>query len=112
MAVTWSWKKRIGSIYFFDEVNGKYKVNIYAGNCLGVLIFEYKSDNKNLFQFYSFWNDEEHLKNILGLTKKFKDNIYKNCLQLKINGNYEKHNQIIKHFIKAKIPVNVYFTKL
>ena len=40
MSVNWDWKDKIGTIQCSDY-QGDYTLNVYSGNCLCVLTYEY-----------------------------------------------------------------------
>lgn len=115
MAVNWNWKCKKGIITWFDEYSKKnYKVNIYQGNCLGALIYDYKDEEtkKNMYQFMGFWNDETHLKRCLGLVKGH-DNLYKNIIvKIKLNTYYKDCLKIAQLFAKANIKVELYYKEI
>lgn len=118
MSVNWNWNYKQGEITFKNvETKKRYKINIYCANCLGALIYEYKDPKtkKDMYSFYGFWNDTEHLKNILGLSKKYTDNMYLNAdygriiTKIKLNTYYDENLKIAKLFAKAKIKVILYY---
>lgn len=118
MSVNWSWKGKKGEITFNNARNGKnFKVNIYLANCLGALIYEYKDKEtkKNMYRFYGYWNDIQHLKNILGLSKEYKDNLYKNedigiiIKKIKLNTYYDDWHKIAKIFTISNVKVELYY---
>ena len=117
MAVNWYWKYKMGTLFFRcklgNETNNevvKYKINIYGGNCLGALIHDYKDEEtkKDMYQFYSFWNDEKHLKKCLGLVKGY-DNLYKDVVKVKLNTYYKDMCKIAPLFAKVGIKVELYY---
>ncbi len=114
MAVNWNWKQKMGVATMLHSNGSKYKLNLYQGNCLGVLIYDFKSeDGKNMYQFYGFWNDAQHLKNCLGLSKQYKDNLYKGkMLKIRLNTFYKENIQIAKLFAKANIKVELYYKEM
>lgn len=69
MSVNWNWKDKIGTIK-----RGDTELSIYAGsNCLAVLLYEWEDK----YQFYNFFNDKTHLRNCLGLSKGYTENLFK-----------------------------------
>lgn len=102
--LTWNWSDKIGEV---EEVyiNGEGKktvgtTSIYAGNCFAVLIVENPDDT---YVVTGFFNDKEHMKNCLGLSKGYTENIY----------NHEWHywekitiykDKADKKFIKEFVP--------
>lgn len=118
MAVNWYWKSKKGTlIYKYNmgkEANNevmKFKVNIYGGNCLGALIYDYKDENtkEDMYTFYGFWNDETHLKRCLGLVKGY-NNIYKDdVVKVRLNTYYKDMCKIAPLFAKVGIKVELYY---
>ena len=115
MPVNWNWKHRKGIITFIDELEPKkkYKCNIYCANCLGAIIYEWydKEKKEMMYQFMGFWSNEKHLKNLLGLTKEYKDNSYykTRVKKIRLNTFYKDNIQIAKLFAKAHIPVELFY---
>lgn len=114
MAVNWNWNKKIGVATMLNHDGKKYKLNIYEANCLGALIYEFKDENgKAMYQFYGFWNDIKHLKNCLGLSREYKDNLYKGVmLKIKLNTFYKDCIKIATYFAKANIKVELYYKEI
>ena len=121
MAVTWSWSEKLGSMEFtqkHEKEEFHYTLNLYCGNCLAAIIYEFKDQEtgKDMYQFNSFWNDKDHLKNCLGLSKDFNTNIYNNEYNdnhldvIRLNTYYEKDAMTIaKLFVKARHKVELYY---
>lgn len=63
MALNWLWKNKMGTMEYGDKGTN----TLYAGNCLGIEIWE--DGESDSYQVVGFWNDEEHLKRMLGLSK-------------------------------------------
>lgn len=133
MAVNWSWKHRIGFIYFYShDRKHRCKVNIYSGNCLGVLIYEFKEldeetgKQKVMYTFQGFWNDIHHLNRCLGLEKSYhawskdkqtKENIYHDdIVSIHLNLAMQESISIARAFAKAKfdhkIRINLYWKEI
>ncbi len=89
------------------------KICIYQANCLGALIREYKDTEtkKDMYYFYSFWSDLEHLKRCLGLRKGY-NNIYVDDWQIiekiKLNTYYKDSLKIADCFTKTGVKVELY----
>ena len=75
MSVNWNWNDKKGEIIWKPrtqekkegEAKKRFKWSIYEANCLGCCLYEYKEDNKLMYQFQCFFSDENHLKAMLGL---------------------------------------------
>lgn len=65
MALTWSWNAKIGEFKATRRTNEEWKGTLYRGNALLIFLME---DGKQ-YNLYSFFGDEEHAKNCLGITK-------------------------------------------
>lgn len=112
MAVTWDWKVKVGQLNYKD-----YVLNIYSGgNCLAVQVWEGQDEKTGIdvYQFNGFWDDTEHLKRCLGLSKGYED-IYKTSgLQSVQFNTYWKESQyeickMAKLFAKAGHKVELYY---
>lgn len=119
MAVNWYWKHKLGTITLVqehNEIKNTFKLNIYCANCLGAIIYEYrdKETHKDMYKFMGFWNNRQHLANCLGLTRGYKDDIYKdpcnNYKKIKLNMYYRKDALTIAElFVKAGHKVELYY---
>lgn len=113
MAVTWSWKSKIGScVYVQHEIDNKYKnqkfkMNIYEANCLFAMIWEFKKDGKNMYQFQTFASDRTHFERCL------KDKCYKDdwfyYTSWKLNTYYKQSIDIAKLLTKYGFKVQLYY---
>lgn len=112
MSVNWLWKNKLGEMHY-KTPKGKYKTILYCANCLGCEIYH---NDKEHYTFQGFWNNKEHLQNILGLTKKYKNNnVYKDMglYKVRLNTFWLKDTMIIaKEFAKAKIKVELYYKEI
>lgn len=118
MAVNWNWKQKMGVVVWNNSNTEKVErvnLNLYKGNCLGVIIHDYKDEEtkEKMYQFVSFWSDINHLKRCLGLQKSYdgsKENIYKNLiLKVKLNTYYKDCIKIANLFSEAGIKVELYY---
>lgn len=113
--VTWSWKKKMGSCKWYC-INGKTtKVDIYVGNCLGVFIQNFRDEEtkEKKYNFVTFFDDEKHLKNCLGLSKKYKDDIMKDKIKsIKLNTYYKASREMAMLFSQAGYKVELYYKEL
>lgn len=76
MALRWNWNDQIGELTVKQFINGKlgdeeYTKSLYDGNAFLIILNEWKepTTNENMWSMYSFFADEEHAKNCLGLNK-------------------------------------------
>ena len=113
MAVNWNWKQKMGELTLADPQGQKYKINLYQGNCLCVLIYDFKEEktNKAMYTFYGFWGDTTHLKACLGLVGG-KDNLYSHAKKIKLNTFYKDNLKIAESFAKANIKVELYYKEI
>lgn len=104
MAATWLWKDKLGTITF-DYGRGKQTHNLYTGgNCLAVMLYEYKENGKDMYSFNGFWCDLKHLENCL------KDNIYDEATKVKINTYYKDGLKVAGLFAKyTKAKIEIYY---
>ena len=135
MPVTWRWKYLKGyytlkqqdkvptgevdiltSNPTYKTVTNTFKINIYSGNCLGVLIHETKGSTEYTFQ--GFWSDFTHIKNLLGMRHRavYKSSYYSKkdnptCYISKIylNVYYKRMIRLAALFAKSGIKVVLYY---
>ena len=121
MAVNWNWNMKMGVITWNNsntEKVEKVKVNLYKGNCLGVVINDYKDKetNKKMYQFVTFFDDIDHLKRCLGLLKCWDGttkNIFKNIiLKVKLNIYFKDCIKMAELFAKGGIKVELYYKEI
>ena len=154
MPVKWSWKRKIGYYTLVQKhthqtgvdvfgnpttetITNKFRINIYAGNCLGVCIWDYKgpTDNSNdidpktdkprivaKYQFCGYWKDLKHLENMLGMHPKYgygyncyskEENPGDYMESIHLNTYFKDHMKefykVIGVFTKAGIKVSFYY---
>ena len=119
MSVNWNWNYKKGYMVIERENDeGKkfrFNVNIYSANCLGALIYDYKNEKgEDMYTFWGFWNDIEHLRNCLGISKKYKgENLYKGEVkEIRLNINYKDSIKIAEAFAKSGIKAVLYNRKV
>lgn len=117
----WNWKKIIGEIVY--EGGTPYdKKRLYQGNCLAVVgsFCDPRPDNDltepGWCVYGEFWNDLDHLKNLLGLNPKggFGDNLYSNVQKVRLNtfyrdGDPKEFDAMCKLFVKAHVTLELYY---
>ena len=64
MSIYWNWNNKLGTVECCDKNNNNYTLSVYQGNCLCVLLHETPEKNEKMFNFNTFFNDVEHLKNV------------------------------------------------
>lgn len=111
MAVNWSWKNKMGTMTFSHRDGEKYKVTLYQGNCLGVMIYHYTGADKNNYSFEGYWEDIPTLRKFLGLTKGH-DIIYPNLVKIRLNVYYKECLKIAELFAKANIKTILYYEEV
>lgn len=92
MAIRWNWDEKCGEAIFKDLETGKeFTKTLYVGNAFLIFLTEWNEDGKDMYALYTFFADEEHAKNCLGLNKKnnYGDNMFENgiteLVKLRIN---------------------------
>ena len=115
MALNWQWNEdHIGKVYHNHNLRGTYTNDLYTGNCLMIEIHR----NDNEYYLHSFFADEEHGKNCLGLNKGH-ENIYTagtddemvwEIWEMKDKWQMQKVDKLLKLLIKARM--NVHFIPL
>ena len=77
MAVNWLWSNKKGEIVWKKKKdskndkapNKKFKWSIYHANCLCCMLYEFKEDKTDKYQFMTWFGDIHHAKRMLGLEK-------------------------------------------
>ena len=115
MSVNWYWKEKMGTVECMDN-EGKYELNVYRGNCLCVLIYEFTEKEVEKYVFHGFFNDITHLKTCVGLQKDYNgdtNNIYDGIwVKWKLNTFFKDCLQIANVLTKAGFPVELYYKEI
>lgn len=128
MSVNWSWKHKMGEVtvvrkWPHEEKEIKFKLNLYSANCIAAVIRDYKETDEqgkkhDMYQFWCFWNDFDHLKRCLGLIKNYdgvKSNLYNGSdgvdtwVKLKLNTYYKDMIKVGTLFAQAGHTVELYY---
>lgn len=109
----------IGTIDIEQELDGKkykYTLQIRQGNCLAVIIYVRKATPEELaenpegkwyHQLYTFYSDEQHLKNIL---KHEKDVLFgEKVTSIKLNLYYKECNTLLKYYVRSGHKVTCFY---
>ena len=116
MSVNWNWKDKMGEMILdyrddYEKPFEEHTLSIYDGNCLAVILEEYKDDDgTDLYNFYGFFNDKKHMEDGYLKNKVF-DSDGLRLKTLKLNANYKDIWTIAKAFIKAmpNITIEIYY---
>lgn len=102
MALRWDWKDKLGECIYEDGT----KVNLYEGNCLTIAVKEHEKGTYTLAWFFA---DEEHMKNMLGLTKGYEGNDMASfgIKRIRLNTNYKSVQKIVSCIAKAKWNIEI-----
>lgn len=112
MAVNWQWKDKMGEITCNREGVGKFKLSVYSGNCMCVMVYNYKEKGQKYYICHGFFNDETHLKKCLGLVDGC-ENIYKNeWVKWKLNTYFRDSLKLAKWLTKAGFKVELYYEEI
>ena len=116
MSVNWLWKDKMGSITYHYGDHDPFQVNVYKGNCLCVLIYEYEENGKAMYSFNNFFHDLTHLKKCIGLMKDYNGelkNIFKGeWLKWRLNTYFKDSMNIAKCLTQAGFPVELYYEEV
>lgn len=104
--------ERLGTLVI-KQGESKYKVQIRRGNCLAVFIYVYKNEKnpeegKYIHQLYSFFNDEQHMKNIIKNVddhKLFGDDV----VRVELNTYYKEAMTIAKYMARCGYRTILYY---
>lgn len=126
MALHWQWKDKCGEVVLVrtypDEKTEEFTVNIYQGNAFLIFLYEFvdKDTGKNMYNLFSFFNDEEHAKRCLGLDKEYgNENIFDNGIDKLVRLRLDKSRftykkdfkKVLELFIKAFDELTIEFYK-
>lgn len=102
MSLNWYWDKKMGTCTY----NSGLKCNLYRGNAFVIAIHE---RDDNTYSLAWFAADEAHMKNMLGLTKDYKDNIVQDwgIVEFELNTEYKETAKLVTLLAKAKMKVEI-----
>ena len=117
MAVNWTWKEKLGTIHCERVIKGgeekiTFDLQIYKGtNCWCVVVNEFKENGKELYNFWTFFNDIAHAKRCLGISKSWdgkKENIFKDeWKKVTLNGNFKDAWKLAEIFFNAGLKIKI-----
>lgn len=93
----------------------KFNLQIRQGNCLAVIIHSRKCTEEELKKhpkakyvhtIYSFFVDEQHLKNLLKNEGKV---LFDDVVSIELNMFYKENYTLLKYFVKSGYKVKCYF---
>lgn len=103
-------KQKIG-----DYPERRFTIQIRTGNCLAVLLHirrlteeELKEHpaGKWMHSLYSFFGDEQHLKNML---KEYGKVLFDDVVSIRLNMFYKENKTLLKYFLKSGYEVRCYY---
>lgn len=106
MALNWLWKDKCGEATFRFWDGEERTVNLYEGNAFLIFVNEYKENDQNMYNVFSFFVDEAHAKRMLGLDKSEGTHNSFNTereklVKIRLNKNKCKAGKIIALLVKA-----------
>lgn len=112
MALNWNWNSKMGELTI-KLIGKEYRLNIYDGNCLGIILTEWKDEQgKDMYQLYTFFADCEHLYRCLGLRKGYNSIFAEGeFVSMRLDMRYKNSETIAKAFVKAGYEVTLYESK-
>ena len=106
MALTYN-KNVMGKLIIAQGTN-EYEIEIRQGNCLAVFIYPYQDEGVWYHQLYSFFSDEQHIKNYLkgrGQKEMFPDVVK----SVRLNLKYKECSKLLKHLTMNGYEVTCYY---
>ena len=110
MSLNWQWTDKMGEVIFQNcDTERPFKTNIYQGNALMIWVNEFP---EGTYSVGSFFCDQEHLRNMLGLNAK-KGYGSENLLNtwkvktIRLNTRYKSVPKILSDLAKAKTNVSI-----
>lgn len=119
MSLNWLWKDKCGEAVVSDACGKEFTVELYQGNAFLIFIRKYKETDSegvehNMYSLWSFFADEGHAKNCLGLNKGYTNMFLDNGDTIKkIRLDKSKHSKaqkLIGMLVKAfdEITIELY----
>ena len=107
--VRWYYNHRIGSIYAKCHDGIVRRMNIFGGNCLCVFTQWYKDEKtgKTMEQFFTFYNDEAHVKNIMKANGRIEP--VDDISSVHLNTYYKEALVLAKYFTRSGYKVYMYY---
>ena len=109
MAVTWEWKDKMGTVDYVRDDGESFSCNLYNGNCMMVMLYEYTDDNgAEMYTLMSFFSDKAHAKRMLGLDKTYHygsnaiDEGFRHPAKFRLDASYKDAREMAKLLIDAK----------
>ena len=101
MSLNWEWNDKMGDCTY---ANGA-KANLYQGNALVIAVCEYED---NTYQLEWFACDENHMKNMLGLTKGY-DNVFEGfgIVKIRLDVNHRNTAKLAQLIVKSNTPITI-----
>lgn len=100
MSLNWLWKNVVGEV----KNNNDYKTYIYEGNAFLIFIDETKEE----YALSTFFVDEQHAKNCLGLSKDYDGTpTYYQYKKYVLSLNSKNCMKFVNLLTKAKIPCEI-----
>lgn len=93
----------------------KFNLQIRQGNCIAVIVHVRKSTEEELKKhpqgkyvhtIYSFYADENHLKNLLKNEGKI---LFDDVVSIELNMFYKENYTLLKYFVKSGYKVKCYY---
>lgn len=95
----------MGEIVIRQE-NKDFTINIYNGNCLAVMLYEYKKDGKDMYSLYNFFMDTKHCRKLVKMGEEL---IFDEVVSISLNLSYPNAKKLLDIFVKQGYTVNCYY---
>ncbi len=101
MSLNWDWKNKMGECVY---ENGHVS-NLYQGNAFVIAVNEFEDNTYNLAWFAS---DENHMKNMLGLSKDYNPCFHHfGIKKLRLNLKYRNTPKLVQLIARAKLVIEI-----
>ena len=108
MSLNWRWNEKIGEAIIEQHIGEEKRLftkSLYEGNAFLIFLNEWEEDGKNMYSLYSFFADESHAKNCLGITKGYENMFeegYDTLKKIRINKKKSRNwKKIVTLFAQA-----------
>lgn len=105
----WYYAHRIGDIYARCEDNKVRRCNIFGGNALCIMTQWFKDEKtgKTMERLLNFYNDEQHIKNIMKEYKKLEP--VDDITAIRLNTYHKESLVLAKYFTLSGYKVTLYY---
>lgn len=61
----WDFEEKVGSLLIKQTADQTFTINLYRGNALLIMLWEWEENGKEMYNMYNFFADLKHLTNVV-----------------------------------------------